>query len=106
MTKTKGKCVEVVHDGYSLRGRPCGNNAKFGHYCGIDAPEKKAARKKARGPTLFDLRIAGHKKRADRTRLLEAVVKEARKWGHSSHTGWTSLDTALKALDDFDKENA
>lgn len=73
-----GYCIELVGDSAGWRSSQCTNRKKFGDYCGTHSPEKKAERRKARGPTQFELEVAAARKRADRRQRLEAVVAAAR----------------------------
>ena len=69
-------CIETIRRNW--RSLPCGKPAKYGDYCGIHSPEKKAERAKARGPTRWEVDCANRKAEADELATLRAELEEAR----------------------------
>ena len=68
-------CIETIRRNW--RSLPCGKPAKYGDYCGIHSPEKKAERAKARGPTQWEVDCANRKAEADELATLRNELEKA-----------------------------
>ena len=69
-------CIETIWRNW--RSLPCGKPAKYGDYCGIHSPEKKAERAKARGPTQWEVDCANRKAEADELATLRTELEKAK----------------------------
>jgi hypothetical protein len=101
---TKKKCVERVHNDYGVGHHPCHNTAKFGEYCGVHDPEKRAERAAKRGPTQFERRWKAQK---ERQRRFDAVIDAARDILNpmrSTEGAETNLREALRLYDEAENE--
>jgi hypothetical protein len=78
------KCIETiwVRDSWSGRREPCGRKAKYGDYCGIHSPEKKAERAKKRGHTRWERDMALREASNERIRIAarNAALDEIAAW--------------------------
>lgn len=68
-------CADSVWDAGGWHRYPCPNRARYGDYCGLHSPEKKAARRVKRGPTKYERECA---MRDEYRAALDAVLREAR----------------------------
>lgn len=73
------RCQESVPDVSGFHRFQCTNRAKYGPFCGIHSPEKKAERAAKRPPTDFERRLARAQREADERDALEEVLLYARR---------------------------
>ncbi len=73
-----GKCEKSVSDSGGWHSHPCGRPAKYGDYCGVHSPERRAERAKQRGPTQFERDCAASAKGRKRISDMEAELTRLR----------------------------
>lgn len=74
----KVQCEARVWSYGAFRSSPCGNTAKYGKFCGVHCPERKAQRRKDQGPTRFERECAAIKSNREHIEGLEAEVSRLR----------------------------
>ena len=96
MSEDKPRCIAEVSDLGGLLFN-CPNPAKYGKFCGVHCPEKKAAREAKRGPSQWEREIADRKRYDD---ALDAVLAASREIASNGPVPWRpKLSAALKAFD-------
>ena len=83
------KCVKLLWRNW--HSTQCTNRRKFGDFCGVHSPEKKAERAKARGPTQYERDVA---RRKERRAQLDTLVSAAYGVLEHGQEGLLPLDTA------------
>ena len=92
---SKKICIKKVVDSTGYHFYPCANVAKYGDYCGVHSPEKRAERAAKRGPSKWERECAMRKEYRE---ALDAVLREARVAAAIMQLG--RLHDALAAFDE------
>jgi hypothetical protein len=105
----KKPCKDTVWQNVGALGItfPCPHPAKYGEYCGIHSPEKKAERAARRGPTRYERDCTARQNREDRKALVNAALDKVLQYarlvtedsGLMDRTICGSLKRSIKELD-------
>ncbi len=96
------KCKASVSGPGGFHTYPCSNLARYGDFCGIHCPEKRAERAAKRGPTQWEKDCAERDQRRRELDALKALLAEARTVVH--RTGSRYLRMAVEKFDRVEAE--
>lgn len=89
------RCITRVAGFGGWHFHQCHNEAKHGPHCGVHAPEKIAARKAKRGPTLFEREM---NRSEARRKKLDALLAAARTIIERWEIGYEGVEEGLSDL--------